>query len=103
MSDAFEIIKQAEQRAEDILSAAKEEAASLRRESAFAVKKLEDDFRISMSKIQEELLRTERDEIEKRSVSSDEKVNKLKKEIRIDFLSFKKELALSLAGKVIGS
>lgn len=101
MDAAFEQVRQAEQDADIILSAAKEKIAVLKQETAERIKAMEDKYGSDLKSFQLNLQKKENEQISNQISMLEEKWNNDKKNIEESFVSCKGELVLALAGKVI--
>ncbi|MEA4919449.1 MAG: hypothetical protein VB078_00800 [Clostridiaceae bacterium] len=101
MDAAFEQVRQAEQDADMILSAAKEKIAVLKQETAERIKAMEDKYGSDLKSFQLNLQKNEDEEISHQLSMLEGKWNSDKKNIEESFASYKGELVLALAGKVI--
>lgn len=103
MSAAFEQIRQAEQQAEEILQAAREKAALLKKETADAVSALESAFHAELKAYQDALLESERAAIGRKLAELDAAWEREKAGMDARFAAEKDALVAHLVGKVIGA
>ena len=101
MSVAFEQIKQAEQEAEGIVSAARDQAAAIKKESAEAISAIESAYHADVKAYQTTLLESENAVIAEKLGELDAAWNKEKAEMDSLFAAGKEELVSYLVGKVM--
>jgi len=101
MSAAFDQIKQAEQQAEEILQAARDKAATLKKETADAVSALEGAFHAELKAYQDALLESEQAAIRQKLADMDAAWEREKAGMDARFAAEREALVANLVGKVI--